>query len=992
MDSARTDLVNVLNAAASQNQQLTAEATATLKGYETSPGFYSLLQDVYLDKSLPAEVRQVAIIYLKNGIDKYWRRTAKNGIQPEEKARIRSRLLEGFDEPSRLLANQNAVSASRIARLDYPIDWPSLFSDLSGIIRSAAAASDSSSRLRLQRGLQVLHQVVKALCSLRLMKARQNLQQVTPELVRFVGEVYVHHAEDWVGMVGAGVEQADPALLESSMEISIFALKTLRRLVVHGYEFANRATEAKAFFQLSHSHLGRFMNVYSPAPSPYTVVIRKHILLFGKLFLDLSQHQPSSFMLLPDAVALLRTYWNTIESQAEAFNTTEKDEHREFLEKLCIQGMQLLKWCAKTLTNPAPAIKLREKDEKEEVQAAARVLKEEVFTPDMLTRSMEVLITKYLVLRPDDLQMWEDDGEEWMNEEEQDAWEYQLRPCAERLLLELMQHFRQLLTAPLLGVLQSLANPTDLNGLLLKDAVYNAFGLAASVLFDAVDFDAIITGQLVNEVQIQEPMYKIIRRRITILIGQWISVKVSKPVRVHVYTIFQHLLNPNDPINDFVVRYTAAQYLKACVDEWDFETDVFLPFMKDVLERTIALMGEAEQIESRMKILQVIDVIIDRVELRVAPYAQRIAELLPPLWEQSGDQHLFKSSILVTLTKLVNAMRENSVGFYPMVLPLIQYSCDPTQDAHVYLLEDALELWSAVLQMAPSSTPELLSLMPSAIQCLGIGSEILRRVLQIVESYCLLDLDGVVSQYAVPLFTALAALLGGLKPETSQAIGYVAETIFQGAPVQGYAEALAQTGFVSKLILGVLDDKEQTIVLTHYLSMLSRIAMQDANLLLQYIELVSQQNHAVPRPVITAVIDQWVLKFDNVGHPKHRKLIAMGLTATLRTNNADVFGRLGSLMSVWFDVLSEIKESDGDALVYWQNDDAAYDYADVDTPESKRRRELLKADAVHTVELKEYVRKTMAQVEAENGGSEAFKQRWLVQVDSALLDQMSTVL
>jgi hypothetical protein len=33
-------------------------------------------QSVFLDKSLPIEVRYLAVIQLKNGIDKYWRKTA----------------------------------------------------------------------------------------------------------------------------------------------------------------------------------------------------------------------------------------------------------------------------------------------------------------------------------------------------------------------------------------------------------------------------------------------------------------------------------------------------------------------------------------------------------------------------------------------------------------------------------------------------------------------------------------------------------------------------------------------------------------------------------------------------------------------------------------------------------------------------------------------------------------------------------------------------
>jgi hypothetical protein len=39
--------------------------------------------------------------------------------------------------------------------------------------------------------------------------------------------------------------------------------------------------------------------------------------------------------------------------------------------------------------------------------------------------------------------------------------------------------------------------------------------------------------------------------------------------------------------------------------------------------------------------------------LQITPYAHQIVELLPPLWAASEEDHLFKSTILVTLTKLM---------------------------------------------------------------------------------------------------------------------------------------------------------------------------------------------------------------------------------------------------------------------------------------------------------------------------------------------------
>ena len=77
-----------------------------------------------MDRSLPEEVRYLAILQLKNGIDKYWRKTASNAISKNEKSFIRSRCLEScISEPSGWLALQSAIMVARVIRYEYPHDW-----------------------------------------------------------------------------------------------------------------------------------------------------------------------------------------------------------------------------------------------------------------------------------------------------------------------------------------------------------------------------------------------------------------------------------------------------------------------------------------------------------------------------------------------------------------------------------------------------------------------------------------------------------------------------------------------------------------------------------------------------------------------------------------------------------------------------------------------------------------------------------------------------
>jgi hypothetical protein len=120
-------LPNVLNAlvlAASSTQQQVQTGTKQLQHWEKQEKYYCYLQDVFLDHSVPPEVRYLAIIQLKNGIDKYWRKTATNAIKKEDKEQIKTRALQaGVVEPAPLLALHNALMIAKIMRFEFPQDW-----------------------------------------------------------------------------------------------------------------------------------------------------------------------------------------------------------------------------------------------------------------------------------------------------------------------------------------------------------------------------------------------------------------------------------------------------------------------------------------------------------------------------------------------------------------------------------------------------------------------------------------------------------------------------------------------------------------------------------------------------------------------------------------------------------------------------------------------------------------------------------------------------
>ena len=114
-----------------------------------------------------------------------------SAITKEEKQRIRARLLSGsIEETSSQLAVQNAVIVGKVARIEYPLEWPKVFTDITALIRPASDAtasgtSDDRTTLQLTRALSMLLHVVKELATGRLSRTKTSLQSVTPEILRF---------------------------------------------------------------------------------------------------------------------------------------------------------------------------------------------------------------------------------------------------------------------------------------------------------------------------------------------------------------------------------------------------------------------------------------------------------------------------------------------------------------------------------------------------------------------------------------------------------------------------------------------------------------------------------------------------------------------------------------------------------------------------------------------------------------------------------------
>jgi hypothetical protein len=120
-----TLVFNVLRDSLSGRREALITAKQQLEEWQTKPDYHLILQRIASDKQrVDHGVRLSAIIQLKNGIDRYWRRGVKQAIADGEKQQIRGGLLHmGVSEDDKQLAKMTAVVAAKIARFDFPVKW-----------------------------------------------------------------------------------------------------------------------------------------------------------------------------------------------------------------------------------------------------------------------------------------------------------------------------------------------------------------------------------------------------------------------------------------------------------------------------------------------------------------------------------------------------------------------------------------------------------------------------------------------------------------------------------------------------------------------------------------------------------------------------------------------------------------------------------------------------------------------------------------------------
>ncbi|KAM8793622.1 importin-11-like [Eudromia elegans] len=943
LNSANTIVLQVLTQATSQDTAVLKPAEEQLKQWETQPGFYSVLLNIFTNHTLDVNVRWLAVLYFKNGIDRYWRRVAPHALSEEEKSTLRAGLITNFNEPVNQIATQISVLIAKVARVDCPRQWPELIPTL---LESVKVQDE----LRQHRALLTFYHVTKTLASKRLAADRKLFYDLASGIYSFTCSLWNHHTNTFLQQVSTGNE----ATAINSLERTLLSLKVLRKLTVHGFVEPHRSVEVMSFLHAVFERLKQFLECSRNVGGENVCRDRleKTIILFTKVLLDFLDQHPFSFTpLIQRSLEFAVSYVFTEAGEGVVF------------ERFIVQCMNLIKMIIKNYAyKPSKNIK----DSSPETLEAHKI-KTAFFTYPTLMEICKRLVTHYFLLTEEELTMWEEDPEGFTVEETGgDSWKYSLRPCTEVLFIDIFHEYNQTLTPVLLEMVHSLQGTTnmeDSSAVLIKDAVYNAVGLAAYELFDSVDFDQWFKNQLLAELQVSHSRYKPIRRRVIWLIGQWISVKFKSDLRPMLYEAICNLLQDQD----LVVRIEAATTLNVqfslneClpVDDFEFRTDQFLPYLESMFTLIFQLLQEVTECDTKMHILHVLSCVIERVNMQIRPYVGYLIQYLPLLWKQSEEHNMLRCAILTTLIHLVQGLGADSKNLYSFLLPVIQLSTDVFQPPHVYLLEDGLELWLVTLENSPCLTPELLRIFQNMSALLELSSENLKNCFKIINGYIFLSSSEFLQMYATDLCRSFCELLKDITIEGQVQVLKVVENVLKVNPVLG--PQMFQP-LLPSVFRGIIDGERYPMVMSTYLGVMGRVLLQNTSFFSLLLRQMACELGQELDQLLGNMIEMWVDRMDNITQPERRKLSALALLSLLPSVNSVIQDKFCGIINISVEGLHDVMTEDPETGTYKDcmlmshfEEPKVTEDEEPPTEQDKRKKMLALKDPVHTVSLQQFI-------------------------------------
>lgn len=933
-----------------------------LKEWEIQPGYHYLLQNVYTDLSIPLQIRWLAIINFKNGVEKYWRTSKVNAISKDEKQQIKLKLFEMIDEPNKQLSIQNSQAISRICRFEFPAEWPTLIDELEILLQTSIKEENN---VKIHNLLIILNQIFKNLSMAKIGKIRPSLQSKIPIITPILIQLYMNYFNEWTESLDFGI-----------MEIGYLSLKVLKRIIVDIFDSSIEHKEIMEFLCLSIKHFELLTNNYDNyQPSEF---LEKYIKRYLKIYYLLTKSNPVNLIILPSSKEILYCLLNLLQSKAELiYNNNQEDELLwEFTSiKILLIFKVLINFLFQKNT-----LTLKSRSNKLEIENSINFLKNEFFTENLIKSLTDLLINYYIKLNSKDLDNWINEPEDWVNDEINKNYEYQIRQCSENFFQDLINNFKTLLVPYVLHKIENELNnysDSSAKNILIKDSIFTIFQLSSNSIFDIVDINNLFENIFLPESLKNDIIEnKVLKRRICLLINEWLGLSNTLNDS-NIDKIYQMLLNFQDssnPINDKVVKLSSIQTLNSILSDWDFKKPLIKPYISKFIKNLLNLINEMELTESKLFLLNTIAILISKTnELITLEELKDLLNIIPKFWDYSNNSNelILKNSLLRILKNLIISLNNDSYLTWEISIPLIKVSCDSNSQFYSMLSEDGFELWLTLLQFypidyeKPNFNDELIQIFLNNFEYAILNqTEILPLILEIYRSYSILipelNIIDNFKSFNLINFQIFKKYLKLMRDDSLDILTSILDLNLLSNYNNNensikYLNLLIESNLLNEMVELILDEDQSSLTKLKILLIVSRITFILPNEFFKFFKIYFNDNR------LSVFLKIWFINLENVGNPRFKKIHILGLSSLLKTLNLIAFENFNGLIGLWITAFEEINEIEGDCAKYHENYLYEFKYDEVDLTiiengEYKRFFKIIENnDPVHNLNLKKYI-------------------------------------
>ncbi len=300
--------------------------------------------------------------------------------------------------------------------------------------------------------------------------------------------------------------------------------------------------------------------------------------------------------------------------------------------------------------------------------------------------------------------------------------------------------------------------------------------------------------------------------------------KLTPAIRTELYSaIVATLRSP-----DSVLRVAARTTLQDFLEDYEYDPDEFRSTLDAAVTGLLLEVTVSTGLERLLAGVHTLNTLLERQPTQyVRAIARTIVPPMPSLWAALESSSPVRKSVLTTLELVVQAAGADSHELHPVVLPMLAEALALKPGHADTLAEDALPLWAAVMENAPSFTPSLHELWSYLVPAVNGDYKLAQSAADVLTGYLLVGGDEwACAQGTMDTVKALLdSLVGTTSVKGTNALCKAIEsvlTLLSAGQLGAAAVLSALQHTFARVIIGCLDSNEKAKARVAFLSVAAR--------------------------------------------------------------------------------------------------------------------------------------------------------------------------